>query len=80
MSGIGGTANNPPAVVNMLPGVQFRYSGGGTTIDQQALVDVVGKPFPVLMRDLVLDPLGMADSTFEQLLPSAAASRAAAGL
>jgi hypothetical protein len=58
----------------------FAIPEGGTTIDQRALVDVVGKPFPVLMRDLVLDPLGMADSTFEQLLPSAAASRAAAGL
>jgi CubicO group peptidase (beta-lactamase class C family) len=48
----------------MLPDVQFRYSGGGTTIAQQAIADVMGRPFPVLMRDFVLDPLGMANSTF----------------
>jgi len=65
--------------VNILPGVQFRYAGGGTTVAQQLVTDVVGKPFPRIMRELVLDPLGMKDSTYEQPLPpdrAAAASTA----
>lgn len=70
-------ANTSPVVVDLLPGTQFRYSGGGTTIAQQAVVDVTGKPFPELMRALVLDPLGMEDSSFAQPLPPALAARAA---
>jgi CubicO group peptidase (beta-lactamase class C family) len=72
-------ANNPPVVVDLIPGTQFRYSGGGTTIAQQAVIDVTGKPFPALMRELILDPAGMADSTFEQPLPAAMVARAATG-
>jgi CubicO group peptidase (beta-lactamase class C family) len=72
-------ANNQPIVVDLLPGTQFRYSGGGMTIAQQAIVDVTGKPFPELMRELVLDPVGMTDSGFEQPAPAAFASRAARG-
>jgi CubicO group peptidase (beta-lactamase class C family) len=72
-------ANHEPVVVDSLPGVAFRYSGGGTTIAQQAVVDVVGKAFPDLMRELVLDPLHMADSTFEQPPPASLAARAAIG-
>jgi CubicO group peptidase (beta-lactamase class C family) len=62
-------ANTPAIRVNALPGTQMRYSGGGTTIVQQLLVDITGTPFPDLMRDLVLDPLGMRDSGYEQPLP-----------
>jgi CubicO group peptidase (beta-lactamase class C family) len=65
-------ANTSPVVVDVLPGTQFRYSGGGTTIAQQAVVDVTGMPFPQLMRQLVLDPVGMMDSGFEQPPPFAA--------
>jgi CubicO group peptidase (beta-lactamase class C family) len=62
-------ANTPEVEVNILPGTQFRYSGGGTTAAQQALVDLLKKPFPQIMRELVLEPLGMTHSTFEQPLP-----------
>jgi CubicO group peptidase (beta-lactamase class C family) len=65
-------------VVDKTPGGFFRYSGGGYCIVQQALIDVSGKPFPVVMRETVLDPLGMSQSTFEQPLPSSRASMAAA--
>jgi CubicO group peptidase (beta-lactamase class C family) len=38
---------------------------------------VLRKPFPDLMRELVLDPLGMSDSSFEQPSPSGAAAKVA---
>jgi len=72
-------ANTQPVVVDILPGTQFRYSGGGTTIAQQVVVDVTGTPFPDLMRELILDPVGMTDSTYEQPAPSALANRIARG-
>src|SRR6185436_9257568 len=49
-------ANTAAVRDNAVPGTQSRYSGGGTTIVQQMLIDVMGKPFPALMRELVLDP------------------------
>jgi CubicO group peptidase (beta-lactamase class C family) len=70
-------ANTAKVEVNVLPGLQFRYSGGGTTVAQQVLIDVLGRPFPEIMRALVLDPLGMTHSTFEQPLPGDWATRAA---
>lgn len=63
-------ANNQAITVDILPGTQFRYSGGGTTIAQQVVVDVTGKPFPELMRELILEPLGMTDSRYEQPSPA----------
>ena len=72
-------ANTPEVIVDLMPGLAFRYSGGGTTIAQQVVVDVLGRPFPDLMRELILDPLGMADSTFEQPLPAPMTARAAVG-
>src|SRR6266446_10698071 len=62
-------ANTSPIFVDLIPGMQFRYSGGGTTIAQLAVTDVVGLPFPDLMRELVLAPLGMENSGFEQPPP-----------
>jgi CubicO group peptidase (beta-lactamase class C family) len=72
-------ANTGPVRVNTLPGTQFRYSGGGTTIMQLMLMDVLGQPFPEIMRAMVLDPLGMEHSTYEQPLPPARARFAATG-
>jgi CubicO group peptidase (beta-lactamase class C family) len=63
--------------VNILPGTQLRYSGGGITVAQQLIVDVLGQPFPKIMRDLVLDPLDMKHSTYEQPLPESWARSAA---
>ena len=48
-----------------------KYSGGGTTIVQLALTEKTGKPFPDLLRELVLEPFGMASSAFEQPLSPA---------
>lgn len=62
-------ANTSAIRVDTLPGLQYRYSGGGYCVLRQLLCEVTGKPFPALMRELVLDPLGMHESTYEQPLP-----------
>lgn len=62
-------ANTPGVRVTLLPGTRFRYSGGGYCVLQQLLCDVCQQPFPELMHNLVLDPLEMVHSTFEQPLP-----------
>ncbi len=72
-------ANTAPIRVDIVPGTKERYSGGGVTIEQQLMMDVTGKAFPVLMRELVLDPIGMADSSYEQPLPPARAAMTASG-
>ena len=45
------------------------YSGGAVTIMQLALGDVTERPFPELLNEVVLEPIGMSNSTFEQPLP-----------
>jgi CubicO group peptidase (beta-lactamase class C family) len=62
-------ANTPPIRIESEPGSQWKYSGGGFTIMQQTLLDVTREPFPKLMRDTVLVPLGMVHSTYQQPLP-----------
>jgi CubicO group peptidase (beta-lactamase class C family) len=70
-------ANTSKVEVNLIPGLHLRYSGGGTTIAQQVLVDILKQPFPEIMHELVLAPLGMTNSTYEQPLPSDWSSRTA---
>lgn len=62
-------ANSPPVRVSAIPGEKFNYSGGGYIIIQQALVDVYHQSFTKLMQTLVLQPLKMSHSTFQQPLP-----------
>ena len=59
-------ANSAPVTIDFVPGTNFRYSGGGYTIIQQILIDATGEPFPDLMQELVLQPLHMVHSTFQQ--------------
>ena len=72
-------ANTQPIRVDTVPGTKWRYSGGGVTIEQQLMTDVTGKAFPALMRELVLDKIGMNDSSYEQPLPAARAAMTAGG-
>jgi CubicO group peptidase (beta-lactamase class C family) len=62
-------ANSPPIRVDTTPGTTWAYSGGGYVIVQQLLEDLTGASFAKLMRDTVLDPIGMTESTFDQPLP-----------
>ena len=59
-------ANTAPIRADTVPGTIWRYSGGGTTIMQQAMIDIEGRPFPEIMEDKVLGPLGMTSSSYEQ--------------
>ncbi|HEX7288018.1 MAG TPA: serine hydrolase [Candidatus Angelobacter sp.] len=70
-------ANTPAIRVDTVPGTNWRYSGGGYVIIQQVLEDVTGKPFPKLMQEIVLGPIGMTHSTFEQPLPASRLPEAA---
>ncbi len=64
-----GSTNTPEVRVNILPGSQFRYSGGGTTIAQLTVTDHLGKPFPAIISEKLFDPLNIKYSTYEQPLP-----------
>lgn len=72
-------ANTPAVRVDLVPGSKWRYSGGGYSIVQQAMIDVSGQTFPDYMRKNVLVPAGMLASSFEQPMPADRASVAAAG-
>ena len=72
-------ANNPAIRVDFTPGSKFRYSGGGAEVIQQLLMDITGQPFPELMKRLVLAPVGMTLSTYEQPLPEVRSAEAASG-
>nr|WP_314860666.1 serine hydrolase domain-containing protein [uncultured Undibacterium sp.] len=72
-------ANTKAIRVVMTPGSTWRYSGGGTTIMQLAMAETTGEAFPALMQRLVLDPIGMQNSAFEQPLSKAKQDLAAAG-
>ena len=72
-------ANTAPVRVNVEPGTIFRYSGGGTTIAQLAIMDIEKKPYPQIAKETVLEPLGMNDSTYNQPLPDSTRKMAASG-
>ncbi|MBC7927745.1 MAG: serine hydrolase [Bryobacteraceae bacterium] len=72
-------ANSPAIRVDIVPGTKCRYSGGGTIVERQLMMDVSGKSFEQFMEQQVFRKMGMADSTFEQHLPQSMASRAATG-
>jgi CubicO group peptidase (beta-lactamase class C family) len=48
------------------PSLKYQYSGGGTTIAQLIIQDVVQQPYNTFMRNTIFDPLGMKTSTYEQ--------------
>ncbi|HKF46879.1 MAG TPA: serine hydrolase [Terracidiphilus sp.] len=64
-------ANTPAVKVATVPGSSWNYSGGGFTIMQMMAIEAAKEPFPKLMHDAVLAPIGMKHSTYDQPLPSA---------
>ncbi len=72
-------ANSDPIFVDKTPEESFRYSGGGYTILQQMMIDIEKKSFPELMDQLVLNPLAMNNSTYDQPLSEKQLKMAATG-
>lgn len=67
---ITGEADGYRAVeVDILPGTEQRYSGGGTCVAQLILEEVTGKPFATLVQENIFAPLGLTRSTFEDQRP-----------
>ncbi|HEY0729579.1 MAG TPA: serine hydrolase domain-containing protein, partial [Pyrinomonadaceae bacterium] len=72
-------ANTAAVRVDMEPGTKFRYSGGGSTIAQLAIMDIEKKPYPEIAKETVLGPLNMTNSTYSQPLPDDWRKKAASG-
>ncbi|HEV2423411.1 MAG TPA: serine hydrolase [Terriglobia bacterium] len=64
----GKPANSPAIRVDTVPGTKWRYSGGGYTVMQQMLIDVLGEPFPEIIERTVLSKFDMHESAYSQPL------------
>lgn len=64
-------AKNAPVRIFLVPGTEFRYSGGGTTVTQLLIEEVTAVDFTAATRALVFNPLEMTRSTYENPLPAA---------
>jgi CubicO group peptidase (beta-lactamase class C family) len=62
-------AKSQPVTIDFVPGTRFQYAGANYMIIQQILIDVTGEPFPDVMQEVVLQPLDMVHSTFQQPIP-----------
>jgi CubicO group peptidase (beta-lactamase class C family) len=72
-------ANSEAVRVTMKPGAQLEYSGGGTTIMQLMVTELLNEPYPAIVKRMVLDRIGMKESTYEQPLPASRLAVASAG-
>ena len=72
-------ANSGAIFVDKMPEESYRYSGGGYNIIQQMMIDVEKNTFPEIMKELVLNPLEMNNSTYAQPLQGTQLGMAAAG-
>lgn len=72
-------ANTAAVRVDLEPGTKFRYSGGGTTIAQLAIMDIEKRAYPQIAQETVLGPLNMTNSTYSQPLPDDWRKKAASG-
>ncbi|MBO6515441.1 MAG: beta-lactamase family protein [Bacteroidia bacterium] len=66
---LNGEGNSPAIEVTMKPGKQWKYSGGGYQILQKVVENVSGMAFDQFMKNEVLVPLGMKNSTYTQPIP-----------
>jgi CubicO group peptidase (beta-lactamase class C family) len=64
-------SNVGPVRMERPPLTAMKYSGGGVTVMQLAMTDVIGKPFPAILQEYVLGPIGMSHSAYEQPLSPA---------
>src|SRR5580658_949266 len=57
-------ATTPPVRVESEPGQKYAYANGGYLILELLITELTGKPFADAMKELVLAPIGMEQSTF----------------
>ncbi len=72
-------SNVGPVRLARPPLTAMKYSGGGVTLMQLAMIDVFGRPFPEIMQSVVLGPIGMTRSAYEQPLSADRDRNAARG-
>jgi len=70
-------AKNEPIAINKEPDESFYISYTGYGIIQQMMLDVADRPFSEQMDELVLEPLGMANSTYNSSLSPEQGDKAA---
>jgi CubicO group peptidase (beta-lactamase class C family) len=70
-------ATTAPVRVEWEPGTKYAYANGGYLVLELLITELTGKPFAEAMKQLVLTPVGMNDSTFEAPLSAAKAATAA---
>ena len=71
--------NTPPVRVEIAPGTEWRYSGGGFTVVQELIVEASGRSFADVLKETVLGPAGMTATLAQQPLTSRRAGNAAVG-
>jgi CubicO group peptidase (beta-lactamase class C family) len=72
-------ANSAPVRVEWPPGKTFHYSGGGSIVLQQMMIDVSLGKYPAVVDHVVFELLEMRDSNFDQLPNAAELARCAFG-
>lgn len=72
-------ASNEPLTVNKEPDESVRFAYASYVPIQQMMLDVEGKEFPEIMHELVLKPLEMNNSTFNQTLTAEQLTKVATG-
>ena len=66
---LNGKGNSDMVIIDPEGIGHYSYSGGGFTVAQKAICDVTGKDLPAIMDELIINPLGMTLSTYNQPLP-----------
>lgn len=64
-------AKHEPLAFLFPPGERFKYSGGGVTVEQLVISDVMQLPFEEVAAAHLFAPLGLTRSTFANPLPAA---------
>ena len=66
LASLKGQGNSPALQVVEQPNTRWNYSGGGYLLLGKIIEDVSGLPFHIYLKQEILDPLGMTESTFQQ--------------
>jgi CubicO group peptidase (beta-lactamase class C family) len=72
-------ASNEPVIINKEPNESVRFAYTSYVPIQQMMRDVEGRTFPEIMHKLVLQPLEMNNSTFNQSLTTEQLTKVATG-